>query len=92
MDGTRESILSGFDCKLRNGRIDQLINDSVIKPVIMSGLADHLKFLVQLPNVHTGFVFGFRFDNRFMDQVSILANQNLLKVFMLNIQNGPPVK
>jgi len=52
----------------------------------MSGLADDLKLLVELPNIHAGLMFCFRLNNGLVDQVSILANEDLLEIFMLITQ------
>ncbi len=65
----------------------------IVEAVVLGGLADHLELLVQLPNVESRFVFGLRFQNGFVDEIAVLTNQNIRKIFVLQIvQTRPPVK
>lgn len=85
-------ILGGLERRLRNGVIDEFVDDFVIKPVIVGRFADHLELLIELSDVDPRLMFGLRLKNRFVNQVSVLANQYFLKIIVFKTQIGLPVK
>ena len=87
-----KGFLSGLKTRLRNGGIDQFADDVFVEAIVLGGLADHLQFRIQFSYIEPRLMFSLRFKDRLMDQIAVLANEDVLEIFLFHAQTGPPEK